>query len=330
MRMVTHGKMSEIKNKRFTWYVVLVLAVNLMVILWGAFVRATGSGAGCGSHWPLCNGEVIPKSQQVETVIEFTHRLTSGAAFIFVLIMFVWAFRAFPKRHPARLAASLSLVFIITEALVGAGLVLFEWVAYDTSSARVISMSVHLVNTFLLLAAITLTGWWSIISKPAVIDARSIKFWVIAAAALSVIILGVSGAVTALGDTLYPVESVIEGMREDFNPQAHFLVRMRVFHPIIAVLTGLIVVFSSIFFTTTAQKKNDRLFSGALMFVYAVQLVAGGINLLLLAPVWMQLIHLLLADFVWIMLIITSAARLTPDWEEPKIPVPEVSLATSP
>jgi heme A synthase len=140
---------------RFAKYAWGVLAYNILVILWGAYVRATGSGAGCGSHWPLCNGEVIPRAEQVETLIEFAHRLTSGLSLLLVVGLLVWAFRSYPKGHLVRLGAGLSMFFIITEALVGAGLVLFEWVAQDVSSGRVISMAVHLVNTFLLLASLT-------------------------------------------------------------------------------------------------------------------------------------------------------------------------------
>ena len=143
---------------KFTWS---VLAINILVILWGAFVRATGSGAGCGSHWPTCNGEVIPLSPQTETWIEFTHRLTSGLAFVLVLVMLIWSVRIFPKGHRVRKAAGFAMLFIISESLVGAGLVLFEWVAGNISTERVIVMGIHLLNTHLLLAAIVLTGWWA-------------------------------------------------------------------------------------------------------------------------------------------------------------------------
>ena len=54
---------------RFAW---AVLAANLAVVAWGAFVRATGSGAGCGQHWPPCNGAVVPRSPTAETAIEFS------------------------------------------------------------------------------------------------------------------------------------------------------------------------------------------------------------------------------------------------------------------
>jgi heme A synthase len=297
------------QRTRFSTYAWLVLAYNILVILWGAFVRATGSGAGCGSHWPTCNGVVVPRQPQVETVIEFTHRLTSGLAFILVLIMLIWALRAFAKGHPVRLGAALSMFFIITEALVGAGLVLFGWVAEDQSMGRVISISVHLVNTFLLLAALTLTAWWASGGERVVLRGQGIAVWLFALAFLGVMILGVSGAITALGDTLFPAESLQQGIAQDFDPTAHFLIRLRVWHPLIAILNGLYLLFlGGLIYLFRATPHIQRL-ALTLIGLFVAQLVAGMINLGLLAPVWMQLVHLFLADLVWLALVLLAAAN---------------------
>jgi len=145
----------------FPAYAWSVLIYNLAVILWGALVRATGSGAGCGGHWPLCNGDVLPASPQVATIIEFTHRAMSGVALVTAAILAAWGWKAFPPRHPARRWAAWSLVFMLTEALIGAALVLLGHVAKDESVGRVYSLSLHLINTFLLLASLALTAWWS-------------------------------------------------------------------------------------------------------------------------------------------------------------------------
>jgi hypothetical protein len=187
---------------RFAKFAWLTLGYNVLVILWGAFVRATGSGAGCGSHWPTCNGQIIPRDPSIETLIEFSHRLTSGLAFLLVLAMLIWAFRAYPRRHIVRLGAVLSMVFMITEALVGAGLVLFERVATDVSYARAVWMAAHLLNTFILLLFIILTAWWA--SGGARFPLRG-QGWTGAAtlgALVLMTVIGMSGAVTALGDTL--------------------------------------------------------------------------------------------------------------------------------
>lgn len=309
------------KLTKFAKYAWGVLGYNLLVILWGAYVRATGSGAGCGSHWPLCNGEVIPRAPGIETLIELTHRLTSGLAFLLVLGMLVWALRAHPKGSNVRLGAWLSMFFIFTEALVGAGLVLFEWVADDVSSGRVVSISVHLVNTFLLLAALTLTAWWASGGARLQLKDRGPVAWVFLAGALGMLVIGVSGAVTALGDTLFPVETLGEGLRQDFSPTAHFLVRLRVWHPIIAVLVGFYLMFVGGLVYMFRSDPWVKRFALGLVGLFIVQLLAGLVNLLLLAPVWMQLVHLLLADLVWITLVLLAAAEFSLAGERQSVPL---------
>jgi heme A synthase len=297
------------RRTRFSTYAWVVLGYNILVILWGAYVRATGSGAGCGSHWPLCNGVVVPRQPQVETIIEFTHRLTSGLAFLLVLGMFIWAFRAHPRGHPLRLGAALSMLFIVTEALVGAGLVLFGWVADDQSLGRVISISIHLVNTFLLLAALTLTAWWASGGERVALRGQGLTPWLFALGFLGVLVLGVSGAITALGDTLFPAGSLAQGVAQDFDPTAHFLVRLRVWHPLIALLNGLYLLFlGGLIYLFRATPHIQRL-AQTLGALFLAQLFAGVVNLALLAPVWMQLVHLLLADLVWITLVLLAAAN---------------------
>jgi heme A synthase len=310
---------------RFSTYAWIVLTFNILVILWGAFVRASGSGAGCGSHWPTCNGTVVPLQPQIETIIEFTHRLTSGLAFILVVILLLWAWRAHPKGHPVRLGAALSMFFIITEALVGAGLVLFGWVAEDQSLGRVISISVHLVNTFLLLAALTFTAWWASGGERIVLRGQGIAVWLFALGFIGVLILGVSGAITALGDTLFPAESLQQGIAQDFAPTAHFLIRLRVWHPLIAILNGLYLLFLGgliYLFRATPHIQRLAITLGAL---FLAQLVAGMINLGLLAPVWMQLVHLLLADLVWITLVLLAAANFGESELRQSLPVRPVA-----
>lgn len=222
-------------QKAFSKFAWGFLGYNLLVIMWGAFVRATGSGAGCGSHWPLCNGEIIPRAPEVETLIELTHRLTSGLILPLFIILAIGGFRLFGKGSPVRRALFFVGLFTLTEALVGAGLVKFELVGDNDSAERAIVMMFHLINTFLLVGAITLTAWWAQMGPPEKIrwPGGVGLFFVVAFAGM--MILGASGAVTALGDTLYPSTSLIEGVRQDFDPTAHFLIRLRIFHPPIAI-----------------------------------------------------------------------------------------------
>ncbi|MGQ9880136.1 MAG: COX15/CtaA family protein [Armatimonadota bacterium] len=289
---------------KFCWG---VLAYNIAVILWGAYVRATGSGAGCGSHWPTCNGEVIPRPHSVEMLIEFAHRASSGLALLAVLGMFFWAFRLHPRRHIVRLGASLSLLFIITEALVGAGLVLFEWVARDTSVARAISMAVHLVNTFLLLMALTLTAWWASGGEPIRLRGQGRVLRLLAVGAVAVLILGMSGAVIALGDTLF----LGLGVSPEESPLVRTLVAIRPIHPVIAVLVGIYLSVMGLRLLDLRHHPLTARLVVALMMLYVVQMLAGGVNVVLKAPVWMQIVHLLLSELIWVVLVLLAAVSLS-------------------
>ena len=302
------GLHTPINARRFASYAWSVLAFNIAVVLWGAFVRATGAGAGCGKHWPLCNGEMLPRSPSLNTIIEFTHRVTSGIDLALVALLVVWAFRAFPPRHAVRLGAMLSAAFLFTEALLGAALVLLEHVAKNQSSARAYSLSAHLLNTLTLLACLTLTAWWATHRAP--VRQRGRALWMAACSLGIVMILGVSGAIAALGDTLFPSRSLAEGLARDFDPAASIFVRLRILHPMIAALAGAWLLFYA---ATSAGRRPDlRPRAWLLLAMVAAQITAGVANLLLSAPVWMQMVHLLLADAVWISLVLLCAGTLEP------------------
>jgi heme A synthase len=294
------------KLSRFAKYTWFVLAYNMAVILLGAYVRASSSGAGCGSHWPLCNGEVIPRSAAIKTLIEFSHRLTSGLALIFVVILLIWAFRAFKRHHQARTGAALSMIFILTEALIGAGIVLLDYVAENRSMWRAVWMSGHLVNTFLLVAALTFTAW--VATTGLRVHIRGQGSIIFALAFVSTLILGVSGAVSALGATLFPVQSLAEGLQQDFSPLAHQLTRLRVIHPVISIIVSGLLIYTAISVRSWRSSGGVRRLAQGLVSLIFIQLAAGALNLLLHAPIWLQLVHLLLADFIWIALALLAFA----------------------
>ncbi|KFA90973.1 COX15/CtaA family protein [Archangium violaceum] len=301
------------------------LVYTLAVVLWGAFVRATGSGAGCGDHWPVCNGEVVPRAPTLQTLIEYTHRLTSGLAMVLAVVLCVWGLRAHAKGHPVRKAAVFSLVFMLTEAAVGAGLVLFKMVADNESLARAWWMAAHLINTFLLVGAMALTCWWAEGRERLTWRQQGLTGWLLGGSLAGLLVLGVSGAIAALGDTLFPASSLAEGFRQDISPTAHLLLRLRVLHPVLAVVMGALVVFSAATVARLRPSPETKRAAAQLGVLYALQLVAGMVNLLLLAPVGMQLVHLLMADVVWIVLVRLSAAGLAvgaPRVDESPTPAP--------
>jgi len=290
----------------FTWG---VLGWNLIVILWGAFVRASGSGAGCGRHWPLCNGQVVPQSANVEMTIEFTHRLLSGGALLLVGAMVIWGFRITKKEHPVRKGLIAAGILILTEALLGAGLVLFELVEENSSMTRAIAVALHLTNTFLLVGSLALTAYWASGGRAVRIKGQGAKAWLLGGGLLGMLIIGMSGAVTALGDTLFPVGSLAEGLTADLDPNAHFLVRLRVYHPIIAIVVAIYSLYL-VRMLYSQNKGTARKFLTALIIIGVVQLGIGLTNLLLLVPIPTQLLHLLTADLVWITYVLTTAVLL--------------------
>ena len=274
-----------------------------MVIAWGAFVRASGSGAGCGNHWPTCNGDVVPHSRVVATLIEFTHRVSSGLSGLLILALVLWAFRAHPPGHPVRRGAVLCGVFILTEGLIGAVLVRFGLVEHNASVARAVVGSLHLVNTFLLMAAVTCTALFAFGAPVPRLSGAGLPGVVLGLGLLAMLVLGVSGSVNALGDTLFPVGSLREGLAQDLSPTASFLLRLRVLHPLLAVGTGLYLMGSGFWLAARTRSATTRRAAILLASVYSLQLFAGLVNLLLLAPIWMQLVHLLGADLTWIALV---------------------------
>jgi heme A synthase len=286
-----------VMSSRFARYATAVLAFNLAVILWGAYVRASGSGAGCGNHWPLCNGVMVPLAPAAATVIEFTHRAMSGLDVALVGWLVVWAFRAFPRRHPVRLGAVLSAVFLASEALIGAALVKLEHVARNASVGRAYSLSGHLINTLTLLACLALTVWWARGGRTLAFRGRAARLAL--PAVILFVVLGISGVIAALGDTLFPAASLAEGFRQDFDAAGSIFLRLRLLHPLLAVATAGWIGFFAV---------SYRRWS--LLALVTLQVAAGALNLALLAPVWMQLVHLLLADLVWISLIWLCASAL--------------------
>jgi cytochrome c oxidase assembly protein subunit 15 len=310
----------------FAWFAVFY---NVAVILWGALVRATGSGAGCGNHWPLCNGQVIPVSPGFHTVVEFTHRMMTGGATFIVLALLVWSFRATARRHASRFFAVASGLLLLNEAFLGALLVKLGYVTTDQSVGRVVVLSIHLSNTLLLLAALTLTARalsltargheqrWTGLER-----ARGFGWAIFGLAAT--ILVGVSGSLAALGDTLFPATSLADAMAQDYAPGSPLLLRLRILHPLSALLAGAFVIWLVVrsrgLLSTSAEldaggsarmARSTRLANLAVGLL-ALQIALGIGDMLLLTPAWMQLLHLLGADLYWVALVALAAETIWP------------------
>jgi heme A synthase len=295
---------TPISRKRFALFAWTVLAYNVLVILWGAYVRVSFSGDGCGAHWPFCNGQVIPQNMAAPMAIEFTHRVMTSVDSFAVIAMCAWAFLAFPRKHAARLHSVLSLVFLFIEALLGAGLVLFRYVAKDQSAGRAWYLSAHLTNTMLLLAALTIVAWL------AQTNSDRVRFTnapgKLLGAVVVTVCVSITGVIAALGDTLCPASSLASGVQQDFSSASGMLLRLRLMHPVIAILGAVYLIW-----VAASLVKRTPAAASRVITITFFQLAVGAINITLLAPVWMQLFHLLTADLVWIavVLLLLEAAR---------------------
>jgi heme A synthase len=298
------------KSKHFAVYAWGVLIYTIGVILWGAYVRISGSGAGCGRDWPLCHGEVIPASIPLATMVELAHRLSSGLALLLVVGLLVWSMRLYQRGAAVRRAAWSAMGFMVLEALIGAGLVLLALVADNASVSRAIWMILHLCNTLFLLASLTLCAWWS--SDYAVVRSRprGLVGAALGGALAGMLLLSASGAVAALGGTLFPASSLMEGLRQDLDPAAHILIRLRIWHPVLAVLVSFYLVgMAWLLYQRTSTPIMRRLVT-LLTVLMVLQMGVGVLNVVLLTPVALQLLHLLLHSIFWSTLVLIASEAL--------------------
>lgn len=282
----------------------------MAVVVWGAYVRASGSGAGCGDHWPLCNGELVPLASQAGTLIELAHRATSGLALLLVVGLFIGVSHAFSAGHLARKSAGLAMFSIIVESALGALIVLANFTGNNTSTMRALVVALHLVNTLILLGAIVLTTWWAGGGKSWQWRQHPAQTALFAGGAIGFALLGSSGAVAALGDTLFPATSVAQGLQVDLSLAVSLLIRLRVLHPLFAVFMGVFACAMALFLARRAGSRRTRNLAWIHLGLFCVQCGLGLLNIALLAPIPLQLAHLLLADCVWIAYIWLVASAL--------------------
>ena len=300
----TH-KMPSAALRRFAW---AVLVYFVAVILWGALVRATGSGAGCGDHWPLCNGTMIQHSPRVDTIIEFTHRVTSGISFFSAVGLMVWTLMGTVRGHLARAASVAVVVFTLIEAILGALLVKLGLTAQSQSPLRAPYLALHLTNTLLLLAVLTLTAHF--LSRAHGYTRRTIRIVAPAGATAviaTILIVGVTGSLAALGDTLFPASSIGAALAQDFSATSGWLLRWRWTHPTIAFIACVFLIWLLARASRHSYHWDNRKLSALVMILLVAQYLLGVLDVILLAPVWLQVVHLLGADVLWAALVVLTA-----------------------
>jgi heme a synthase len=301
----------------FERYAFGLLLYTVLVILWGAWVRISRSGAGCGEHWPLCNGELIPGTAVPATLIEFSHRLSTGLYGILVVVLVLGAFRRFPQTSPSarsvRKAAIAVAFFTLLEAWIGARLVLSGWVADDTSLYRATFMALHQINSMLLSGSVFLVWNYSRLETGATSKGSLTRFVLSPRGRSSVLLLSfvllvsMAGAVASLAGTLFPSETLLDGIQKDFADTAHPVLRYRIWHPLLALTLG--TTLAAVFWPNpklhSAEVVRARI---TFLVLTATTIGFGSLTLLLLSPVWMKLAHLSLAHVTWFSALATVQA----------------------
>jgi heme A synthase len=300
------------RQRLFSWIAWSTVVFNLAVIAGGTIVRATGSGDGCGETWPKCGDRFVPPNATVETLIEFSHRVSSFLAGVGVATVFFLALWVFKKGHIVRKTAFIAGVLLIIEALLGAALVLYGWVDDDTSIGRMIAVALHLTNTFLLLGALSLTAWWGSGNPwPDFGGNRDKLRWLIVGAA-TILVLGATGALNAIGDAVFPPDVVSSGLVDKFGPGAPLLLQLRVIHPVLAVVGGIFVAWIAVRLSAESPEKPKRLAFAITLIVFS-QMFVGVANIYLQTPLFMQVTHLMIADVLWIVFVVFGATVLEQD-----------------
>jgi len=278
------------------------LVVSVFSIIAGAIVRATGSGDGCGASWPTCNGEIIPELDTPSELIEFSHRSVSGVLLIITLIIFVKSFKDEVPTLQKKIIWSLTF-FVLLEALIGAVIVIYEWVGMNSSVPRIIAVPLHLVNTFGLLGAYTLLFHLTRNSKTTLNNFFDRGFKI---GLFLFLLSGATGSIAALADVIFPSESFITGLAEDFDTNSEVLTRLRILHPIVASALSLYLYSEANRLQNEYQviTKNIKL----LIFLGVLLGVSNVISNIILP---LSILHLLMADLLWILYVYKSAEKIT-------------------
>ncbi len=316
------------KPKNFSKFGWFVLAYNLAAIAWGVYVRASKSGDGCGSHWPLCDGASTPLHGAVARLVEASHRISTGLVGLLAIYLLVWAFQAFPKGHLVRKATVSAMIFTLIEGLLGAALVKFQLVVNNDSALRLMFMGLHVTSTFMLLGSFAVATIASTDIRPVRFKGQSGIGWILGMAAFGMVLLAVSGAVSALGHTLRPVDNVIGAA---MDPKTFWMVRLQPLHPLIAISIGLYLALAA---GLVQHLRPDARVKSALRWmvgIYVGQLVLGLVNIWLKAPIPMQMAHLVLADVNWISWIAVTMFALGEGIERVEArPAPEAAPSAEP
>ena len=289
---------------RFSWF---LLVFTIVVVVSGDVVQATASGAGCGESWPRCHGSLVPSISDAHTAIEFTHRLATTVLSIGFIILLIGTWKLYGRQHHIWTTALIASSFLIVEILLGAALVLFGWVESNASWGRVIADVLHVINTFLLVGSIALIAWFAHGNPTPNIDFSKYPTKLLAITLVTVLLIAITGTINSLADTL----ALSDEVNINETPIALVLISVRGIHPAIAIVGGLGIFYVAIRLSYVTTGSFSKQLNGVQTIV-ALQFVVGMSNVILLTPLEIQIVHLILAEILWVLVILLAVQLPVP------------------
>ena len=293
----------------FAWFVLLL---TILVIISGDIVQITGSGAGCGESWPKCNNELLPDVTNKNTIIEFIHRILTTIVGFCIIALALFARILLGKNHFCTKATYTAIFFLVTEILIGAMLVRFGWVEFDMSWGRVIVDSLHVLNTFFLVATLASSTQY----KSGTYLSNYLKNTrTLIIAVIIFLIIAVTGALNSLADLLY-IESMPASQKNNIY---NFLISVRALHPFIAITGGITIAYIFLTFSDRLLAIYQKKLIIIILATIGVQFFIGILNIFLMTPLIIQIIHLVLANILWISIVLFIVDRMTNEIEHPEL-----------
>jgi heme A synthase len=275
-----------------------LLTVGL--ITFGALVRVTDSGLGCGNSWPLCNGTVIPPLDNLTAWVEWSHRLIAILIGLLGIGMLVLAVRGYQKNNRA----------VVTITFIAAGLFAFQSglgalvVIFDLPPTVV---TLHLASAMLLLATLLLSVIFAWHRPPPVQTSRdNVTTLAYVTMALSLLIILTGALVRGSGATLAcPDYPLCNGEVLPFGQGALETVHMM--HRFAVVGLGLMLIMLVWYVYRGGRSALLRRLSLLALVLYFSQAIVGAFFVLSSAsPIW-GVAHVGLASSVWALLVAICA-----------------------
>jgi heme A synthase len=284
------------RPSRLYAYLALTTALlTLGLIVFGAVVRVTDSGLGCGNEWPTCHGSLIPPLDNITAVIEWLHRAFAVFIGLFGIVTLIQAVRAFRRRNRLVLMATLTAALLFAaQSMLGALVVILD--------LPPTAVTLHLGTAMLLLGALLVGGLASIYQPQARYARDQFTTLAFLAAALTLIIILtgalVRGAGASLSCTDWPLcNGAVVPLGQGQGALIHWTHR-------VAVL-GLGITLAMLVWQAWKVRPagSVRILAAAGFGAYLMQVGVGALYVFSMAADWTGAAHVGFAAITWSLLV---------------------------